>query len=45
MMKDKYRIPADVDPVELADKIKGNLTSEWLKRRAKLRARQDKQSV
>ncbi len=25
-------IPADVDPVKLADKIKGNMTTEWLKR-------------
>ena len=31
-MKFKSKIPKDVDPIELADKIKKGLTSSWLKR-------------
>lgn len=33
----RVRIPADVDPIALADRLKGDLTAEWLKRRAKLK--------
>lgn len=30
--KSKVKIPANIDPIKLADKIKGNMTTEWLKR-------------
>ncbi len=30
-MKFKSKIPANVDPIELADRIKGNLTTRVLK--------------
>ena len=32
-------IPANVDPIKLADDIKGNLTFAWIKRRARLRTK------
>ena len=35
-MKFENIIPKNVDPIKLADKIKGDLTSEFLKRMEKL---------
>lgn len=36
--KPRAVIPADVDPIELADIIKGDMTTEWLKRKEMLKA-------
>ena len=33
MKKLKPLIPANVDPVKLADEIKGDMAAEWIKRR------------
>lgn len=38
------RIAKDINPVELADKLKAGLTTEWLKRRAKQKAKRFKAS-
>ena len=36
-MKFKFKIPKNVDPVKLADKIKKNLTKDWIERRNHLK--------
>lgn len=36
-MKTKVKIPANVDPIKLADEIKGDMASEWVKRREKVK--------
>ena len=33
MKKAKPIIPANVDPIKLADEIKSGITTEWIKRR------------
>lgn len=33
MKKAKVKIPANIDPIKLADEIKGDMASEWIKRR------------
>ena len=35
-------IPANVDPIKLADKIKGDLTGKWLESIKRIRARRFK---
>ena len=30
-------IPANVDPIKLADEIKGDMAAEWLKRRERVK--------
>lgn len=45
-MKYKSKIPKNVDPIKLADKIKGDMTTAWLKRYTKyfkLKSHQAKQ--
>ncbi|MEK6984430.1 MAG: hypothetical protein AABX33_07690 [Nanoarchaeota archaeon] len=39
MTKPKPVIPANVDPVKLADEIKGDMASEWLKRRESIKSK------
>ena len=39
MTKFKPVIPANVDPIKLADEIKGDMASEWLKRREKIKSK------
>ncbi|MBS3096541.1 hypothetical protein J4480_03820 [Candidatus Woesearchaeota archaeon] len=39
MKKHKPLIPANVDPIALADEIKGDMASEWLKRREKIKSK------
>ena len=31
--KPKIKIPANIDPIKLADDIKSGITTEWIKRR------------
>ena len=38
-MKPKIKIPANVDPIKLADEIKANMTTEWLKRRVRIKSK------
>lgn len=33
----KPLIPKDVDPIKLADEIKGDMAAEWLKRRENIK--------
>ncbi len=33
MAKSKAKIPANVDPIKLADEMKSGITIEWIKRR------------
>ena len=35
----KPKIPANVDPIRLADGIKGDMATEWLKRREKVKSK------
>ncbi|MBI2654757.1 hypothetical protein HYX02_08200 [Candidatus Woesearchaeota archaeon] len=37
MTKIKPKIPINVDPIKLADEIKGDMAGEWLKRREKIK--------
>jgi len=37
-MKFKSKIPKKVDPIKLADKIKKNLTKDWINRRTHLKS-------
>jgi len=37
-MKNKYIIPKIVDPIKLADKIKKDLTKDWINRRTHLKS-------
>lgn len=39
MKKTKPLIPANVDPIKLADEIKGDMATEWLKRREKVKSK------
>ena len=39
MAKIKLFIPASADPIKLADEIKGDMASEWLKRREKIKSK------
>ena len=39
MKRSKPVVPANVDPVKLADEIKGNMATEWIKRREKIKAK------
>ena len=39
MAKLKHIIPANVDPIKLADEIKGDMAGEWLKRREKIKSK------
>ena len=32
-------IPADIDPIKLADEIKGDMAAEWIKRREKIKSK------
>lgn len=43
-MKSEAIIPKNVDPIKLADKIKGNITKMWIKRRNYIKSLQDRQS-
>lgn len=36
-MKFEKLIPKNVDPIKLADEIKGDMASEWLERREKIK--------
>jgi len=38
-MKSKVKIPANIDPIKLADEIKGDMAGEWLKRREKIKSK------
>ena len=38
-IKSKFKAPANVDPIRLADEIKKGLSENWLKRREILRKR------
>ena len=42
-MKIKSKIPKNVDPIKLADKIKNNLTKDWINRRSHLKFPRDRQ--
>ena len=37
--KSEFKIPANVDPIKLADEIKGDMTAEWIKRREKIKSK------
>ena len=39
MKKAKPLISANVDPIKLADEIKGDMAGEWLKRREKIKSK------
>ena len=39
MTKPKQIIPEDVDPIKLADEIKGDMATEWLKRRESIKSK------
>ena len=39
MAKIEPHIQANVDPIKLADEIKGNMAVEWIKRREKIKSK------
>lgn len=43
-MKFKSMIPKNIDPIELADEIKRDLTKNWIERRSELKSLQGQQS-